>query len=288
MFVDVNGCHMYYEIYGNLQADQAIIFIHGGPGLGDCRADIASFWNFSDSYKLVFFDMRGCGRSADIPPYTHEQWVYDLEVLRKKLGLTKIILHGSSYGGFIAQEYALYFPHYVKKLILNVTAPDHDHHSLAIENAMKSDEISITKEELMRLFDGRVISNEDFRNLYTKILPLYTMKQDKKAIQNKIDHLYFHYQTHNEAFHKNLKQFDLKKQLPKLKMPILVITGEYDWIIPPDHSKRIAEQVSHAIYVLFKHYGHSLIREQEAIYQKILRKFLRDEINEHKIIVDVF
>src|SRR5690625_7089034 len=90
----INGCSLYYEKHGSAGAPDTIFFIHGGPGLGDCRGDAATFKNLEDQYQLVFMDMRGSGRSGDVPPYTHEQWIDDIDALRKKLGLKKIILHG--------------------------------------------------------------------------------------------------------------------------------------------------------------------------------------------------
>lgn len=287
MNVLLNGCDIYYEIHGNSEAKDTILFIHGGPGLGDCRGDVVTFQGLSRDYQLVFLDMRGSGRSADIPPYTHEQWADDIESLRKHLGLKKIILHGASYGGFIVQEYVLKYPLYTKAILLNVTAPDNEHHFKAIDNALNSDKSTIEKDDLVRLFEGKVTSNEDFRDLYKAILPLYTMKQDKNAEQEKLDQIYFHYQTHNEAFKINLQNFDLKDLLHKVTTPTLVTAGKRDWIIPPEYAKSIAAQINNSIFVLFENYGHSLAREQGQRYIDIVNKFLKNELNEREIVIDV-
>jgi pimeloyl-ACP methyl ester carboxylesterase len=67
-------------------------FFHGGPGMSDCRGDIAAFSSLGDEYKLVFMDMRGSGRSEVKPPYTHEPWTADNDGLRQQLGLAKIFI----------------------------------------------------------------------------------------------------------------------------------------------------------------------------------------------------
>lgn len=283
----INGCRIYYEIFGSSQATDTIFFIHGGPGLGDCRGDIFTFKDLQEHYQLVFLDMRGSGRSEEVPPYTHRQWIEDIDELRKKLGIEKIILHGSSYGGFIVQEYAIAFPEHTKKIVLNVTAPDNEHHETAIANALESGKTNVTKDELERLFNGEVNSNEDFKTLYRRILPLYTMKQDKKAQEEKLAQIYFHYDTHNAAFHENLKNFDVKDRLPGISAPALVVAGKHDWIIPAKYSRQIAELIPHSIFVLFENYGHSLVREQGEVYKSILRQFLNDELTEKEIVVDV-
>ncbi|MGM8215863.1 alpha/beta fold hydrolase [Bacillaceae bacterium W0354] len=282
----INGCEIYYETRGNSEGKDSIFFIHGGPGLGDCRGDILTFEELQDEYHLVFIDMRGSGRSADVPPYTHQQWVDDIDALREQLGLGKIILHGASYGGFIVQEYVLAYPENTKAVLLNVTAPDNEHHFKAIDNALNSDKADIDKESLLRLFEGKVESDEDFKNLYGSILPLYTMKQDKEAQKAKLDGIHFHYATHNEAFHNNLNNFDLKERLKEVSVPAMVTAGKHDWIIPPEYSKAIADRIPNATFVLFENYGHSLVREQGHVYKKLLRQFLKGELNEEFVSVD--
>ncbi len=283
----INGCEIYYETKGEKDGKDSIFFIHGGPGLGDCRGDIATFGELEDDYYLVFIDMRGSGRSADVPPYTHKQWADDIDALREHLGLDQIILHGASYGGFIIQEYALLYPERTKALLLNVTAADNDHHLKAIDNALESDKVDVDKDNLIRLFDGQVKSNEDFKELYASILPLYTMKQDKEAQKAKLDGIHFHYATHNAAFHNNLKNFDLKNELENIQVPAMVTAGKHDWIIPPEYSKAIADRIPNSTFVLFENYGHSLVREQGDVYKKLLRQFLDGEIKEDFVSVDV-
>ncbi|MBB6453742.1 proline iminopeptidase [Salirhabdus euzebyi] len=283
----INGCDIYYEVIGEAAGKDAIFFIHGGPGLGDCRGDVLTFSDLQDEYQLVFIDMRGSGRSADVPPYTHKQWVDDIDALREHLGLDKIILHGASYGGFIVQEYVLAYPENTKAILLNVTAPDNDHHFKAIDNALQSDKTEIDKDSLIRLFDGKVESNDDFKKLYGDILPLYTMKQDVEAQKAKLDSIYFHYATHNEAFHSNLTSFDLKERLQEVTVPAMVTAGKHDWIIPPNYSKQIADRIPGATFVLFENYGHSLVREQGDVYKQLLRDFLNGKITEEFVSVDV-
>jgi proline iminopeptidase len=65
-----------------------------------------------EDFELIYYDHRGCGRSRrqDLSAVTDGTWVEDAEALRKTLGLDKAIVFGHSYGGCLAQEYALTFP----------------------------------------------------------------------------------------------------------------------------------------------------------------------------------
>ncbi|MEK3936316.1 alpha/beta hydrolase [Sporosarcina sp. FSL W7-1349] len=278
--ININGASLYVTQMGTSNKEK-IIFLHGGPGLGDSRADQVTFAPLADQYHVTFIDLRGCGKSSDTPPFTHAQWVEDIETLRKTLGFTKFALHGSSYGGFLVQEYAAKYPENVSHIALNVTCPDGTNDLKAIENAKQSDRCHLSDKELERLFQGEVMNNEDFRYLYAGIQPLYMVTADKERDEEKLNQIMFHYQTHNEAF-RNLKNFDMKPVLGRLNMPALITAGEKDWITPPLYSEQIHELMPSSAYVLFKDYGHSLVREQSVIYLELLRRFLSNRIEARK------
>ncbi len=89
MEAQINGNKLYYEVHGN-QDGETIFFIHGAPGLGDCRGDIKAFSELGDTYQLVFIDMRGSGRSEGNRPFTHEQWTADIEELAESLSYLQL------------------------------------------------------------------------------------------------------------------------------------------------------------------------------------------------------
>lgn len=276
MFAEINGCKLFYEVQGN-EHGHPIFFIHGGPGLGDCRADVNTFAPLGDEFKLVFLDMRGSGRSEEKPPYTHEQWIDDIDQLRQFLGLDKITIHGSSYGGFLSLEYALKYQQHLSHILLNVTAASNEHHYIAIENALNSSLPGIDKGMLEKLFNGEVSSNEEFKEMYTAILPLYAAKDfDPVAAKAKLDSIYYHYATHNAAFHHNLKDFDVTSRLSEIKVPALVTGGRLDWITPVENSEAIARGIPDAKLVTFEKNGHSLAREESKQYIAMIREFMKE------------
>lgn len=277
-YMEINGAKLYVTRMGS-HNKKTIIFLHGGPGLGDSRGDIQSFEPLSNDFHLVFLDLRGCGKSSDTPPYTHEQWIEDIEELRTTLNLDKIIIHGSSYGGFLAQEYAAKYPQNLEFLLLNVTTPDGTNDRNAINNAKSSDRCHLTEEELQRLFSGNVKDDADFRYLYAGILPLYMVTVDAERDQKKLDQVQFHYQTHNEAF-RNLIHFDMKEQLPQITVPTLITAGEVDWITPPEYAREIHTLLPNSDLVIFHGLGHSLVREETEFYINLVKSFMAGTIQE--------
>ena len=71
--------------------------------------------------------MRGHGKSSEIGPFTFQQLVDDIDGLRIHfLGEdSKVIILGGSFGGFLAQHYAIQYAQHVSHLILRGTAPSY-------------------------------------------------------------------------------------------------------------------------------------------------------------------
>src|SRR5262249_10557683 len=138
MWAEVNGTRLYYETMG---LGPPLLCLHGGPGMGDCRGYVRWLAPLADEFTLITYDHRGCGRSDEAPeePYTHAQFAADADALRDRLGYERIALLGTSYGGFIAQEYALRYPDRLNHLILVDTAPSDYHHEAAKRNALASE-----------------------------------------------------------------------------------------------------------------------------------------------------
>ncbi len=75
---------------------------------------------FRKKYRVIAVDTRGHGRSPrGNRPFTLEQFADDLKNFLDQRGLKKICLLGFSDGGNIALIFALKYPGYVRKLVLN-------------------------------------------------------------------------------------------------------------------------------------------------------------------------
>ena len=118
-YLRVSDVHeLYYEECGNPQGKPAV-FLHGGPGAG-CDDRARSFFD-PDSYRIVLFDQRGCGRSrphASLADNTTWDLVADIERLRTHLGVDRWLVFGGSWGSTLALAYAQTHPTKVTEMIL--------------------------------------------------------------------------------------------------------------------------------------------------------------------------
>ncbi|RSK55259.1 alpha/beta fold hydrolase [Bacillus canaveralius] len=273
MFITINDNRIYYEVHGK-QDGETIFFIHGAPGLGDCRGDIKAFSALGDQYRLVFMDMRGSGRSEGKPPFTHEQWTSDIEAMRKELVGGPIKILGGSYGGFLTLEYVLRYPEHVTHVLLRDTAANSEFDQLSVDRALESNLPGITEDGIRRLFDGKVGSNEELKAMFAAIQPLYTVIVDAEAIKKRIESIYYRYETHNFAFRYNKADFDLVSDLNKISVPTLVTVGRHDWITPVECSELIAKTIPNSKLVIFENSGHSPQLEENEEYLNLVRHFL--------------
>jgi len=277
MYTVVNECKIYYEVYGEGNQD-TIFFIHGAPGLGDCRSDLSAFKSLASDFQLVFLDMRGSGRSDEKPPYTHEQWTSDIDELRKQLGVDKIMIHGGSYGGFLSLEYVLRYPQHVSGVLLRDTASNQKFHHLSTETALKADLPGVTEETLKRLWEGRVESNEDMKEIFAAIQPLYTFDYDEEKAKEKIDSIYYHYETHNYAFSVNQPNFDVEEQLKNIEAPVLISVGRVDWVTPVECSQLLHQEIPNSTLIIYEKSGHSPHMEENEQYLENARKFIAEKV----------
>ncbi len=268
--IEINGVKLVYDEAGE---GTAFVTLHGGPGMGSRAGDWAAFQPLTDQYRLISYDQRGNGESEGGEPYSHAQFVADLEALRCKLDLGKIILLGGSYGGFIALEYALTHPQHLHAVILRDTAASNRFQGTSKARALAS-EFPMDEDSLNRLFDGQMRDNDDFRASFAQIQPLYTVQRDAAVEAERLSRIPFRYRTHNWAFSRNQPGYDLVSRLPEIRVPVLVTVGRHDWITPLEASQELAAGLPDSELVVFERSGHSPHIEENALYLGAVRDFL--------------
>jgi len=272
-FVEINGNRLAVEVLGP-EGAPVIITHHGAPGLGSRAEPRASFGRLADDYRVVVFDARGSGESEGAGEFSHEQWAADIDGLREWIGAEQIIMAGGSYGGFMSMEYAIRYPDRVRALVLRDTAPDNTHSELSRANALASDRVTVDMEKFDRIDEGRVRDDDDLRDCWREILPLYDFVYDPEAVERKVAATPYRYEAHNYAFSQNLPNYDLKGALPGISAPTLVTVGRTDWITPVSCSETIVSLIPGARLAIFEKSGHSPQIEEAEEWTATVRGFL--------------
>ncbi len=116
----IQGYRFFWKSIGPDRPKGTVVTLHGGPGASHdyllAFADLARF-----GYRVVFYDQLGCGatdRAKDEREYSVERDVADLDALRTGLGLGRVHVLGSSYGGLLALAYAVAHPEGLRSLVV--------------------------------------------------------------------------------------------------------------------------------------------------------------------------
>jgi proline iminopeptidase len=225
--------------------------------------------------QLVYVDHRGSGRSAPTDPetYTLDENIDDVDALRDYLGYERISILGSSYGGMVAQGYAIRYPQRAASLILSATAPSFRF----LEDARRILQARGTPEQIRvceRLWSGTFESMDQLFEYYQVMGPLYSVRFDPAASEAASRRSLRNFQQLNRGFAGFLRTFDFTPELHKIVCPTLVLAGAHDWICPPNHSRLIAERIPRAHLKVFANSSHSIAADEPEAYLAAVRGFL--------------
>lgn len=273
MRVDVNGNPLEVEVLGPEGAPVMIVH-HGAPGLGSRAEPRTSFGPFSDVLRVVVFDARGSGHSGMTPPFSHEQYVADVEVLREWIGAERIVMAGGSYGGFVSLEYAIAHPDRVQALVLRDTAASNAFEERARANALQSNRVQLDMELYDRMMRGECRDDADLEAGWRMIVPLYDHELTPEKVEARLRGTVYHHESHNWAFARNIPAYDVRDRLPSITAPALVTVGRHDWITPVAAAEEIARLIPNAELVVFEESGHSPQLEEPERFQRTVRDFL--------------
>lgn len=294
MKAKIRGTELYFDITGmqiapdgaNLKEKPILFLLHGGPGGNHIHFKYDSI-KLQDYAQLVFIDQRGCGLSKKDKKsnYTLENNIDDIEELRKYLGFDKISVLGTSYGGMVAQGYAIKYPKNIDNLILVSTAPSYHF----IENAKENLKIIGTKQQIAvcnkYLWNGSFKSNRDVNHYFKVMDPLYIYNHKKKKRRKpapkktsagEINNI-LSYDVLNVGFSSFLHEFNFIPKLNKIKCPTLIMVGKDDWVCMPAHSKTMAENIPNSKLKIFNKCGHALTTDANDKYIKTVKQFLDKE-----------
>ncbi|MBN8700082.1 MAG: proline iminopeptidase-family hydrolase [Chitinophagales bacterium] len=267
-----------------------ILLLNGGPGATHEYFECFESFLLPQDIEFIYYDQLGCGLSdnpKDTSMWDLPRFVEEVEQVRKALGLNKdnFYLLGHSWGGILAMQYALKYQDNLKGLI--------------ISNMMSSCPLygKYAQDVLAPQFDPKILdtirqieAKKDFDNpkymelltphFYAKHicrLPLEQWPEPMVRSFNKMNHsLYVTMQGPSEfGIGGNLVNWDVSKELPKIKVPTLTIGGTHD-TMDPEHMKWMSTQVQHGRYLLCPNGSHMSMYDDQAHYFPGLIEFIKD------------
>jgi proline iminopeptidase len=279
----VSGCGavIYYQTMGR---GFPLIVLHGGPG--SSHEDFLPYLlPLADQHELVFIDERGSGRSqrlSDVKHYTLDAMACDVDAVRRALRFDTTDVMGHSFGGILAQAYAVHYPSHVRRLILAGTG------SSATRVNADFKQIKETLRPALRAkidaIEAKGIIGPDGAQLpaYRKLadeaeLPyMYVIRPPawSEGTENLgWDVLVEMWGKSDFHIDGNLTGFNFVPQLHQLSLPTLIIAGDHDLV-----STTTLEETHVAIpgseLVILKHSGHMMYVDQNDAFMDAVTRFL--------------
>jgi proline iminopeptidase len=289
-FIDANGLMIYYKVLGR---GEPLLIVHGGPGASHDYF-LPYLLPLARHHRLIFIDERGSGRSQgleDRSGYTVENMAEDVEAVRHALGLGKITLLGHSYGGALAQAYALKYQSNLSHLILGSTWSS----TRALNEVFVRMKQNLSPEVRQRIDSlesvGLFGHGRDYeKNRYTSdyMVAAWGEGYFPYLYQNRPDPNYdplqngkMSWELYREMWGEhgefvvdgNLKSVEYTDRLNTIKVPTLILVGDHDEC-DPSLAEAIHQKIAGSKLVRFPKAGHMTFVDQPEMFTKAVESFL--------------
>lgn len=238
--IEVNDIRLAYERHGK---GTPLVLLHGFPLDHHLWDDIVPL--LEDRFDLIIPDLRGFGGSSTLDSFSAmEDYALDVAGLLDHIGVQKAAIAGHSMGGYIALAFARLFPERVSGLALIASqvladAPERreGRYKSAAEVADKG--IASVVETMTPKFTPDVRLQEFARK---------SMEMQQPA-------------AYIGALRAMAERVDSTPLLSSLRIPLVIVHGDADALIPIDRAREVKAAVKDAHLVELSGVGHMPMKE---------------------------
>jgi pimeloyl-ACP methyl ester carboxylesterase len=285
-YVNIRGVDHYYEWIstssqfspeGNpISQKLTLVFIHGWAG--STRYWESTARSLVDQFDCLLYDLRGFGRSPlprPVPPdvealgYELDSYADDLALLLEKLNLGRVYLNAHSTGASIAVLFCNRYPERVERGILTCNGIfEYDERAFNAFHKFGGYVVAFRPAWLMRIpgiermFMARFLRRSIPRVVQRAFLEDFILADYEAAIG-----------TVYTAVSKRAAE-EMPQEFAQLTTPTLLISGEYDQIIPVELGQRAAALSKQVQHIVMAETAHFPMLEDAETYLQQIRQFL--------------
>jgi len=241
-----------------------LVVLPGGPGASGASLR-AAFAPLTRQATVVLLDPIGRGRSArlaDARRYTVARDAADVEQLRLHFGVAQLDVYGHSYGGLVAQQYAVDHPQQVRRLVLGNTL----HGAQAWQTS-----IDLLAQEMRRQHP------QDWqRRLAEQMAPRAAGSVAGADFNPEVYRAMLGADA-DWRITGSLRGVELLPRLREITAPTLVLTGRQDRLASPSVARQMVQglQRSRTALLVFERSAHEPFTDEPEAWAQALRTFLR-------------
>lgn len=249
---------IHYEVMGQ---GEPVLFLHGW--MGSWRYWLPTMEAVSAHFRTYSFDFWGFGDSdKDTESHTIEDYVQQVLAFLDGMGIARCRLVGHSMGGMVSLKTAIEHP---ERIVRVATA------GAVIEGSSLAPLLKLTTNQLItRLFVRPTVVSGIWRRLLANIRAGWSRwfqevvddsaKSDQEAVLRSV---------------RSMRNKDLRPDLPRLKVPALVIHGSDDDIVHPNQADIFKHiHVPMVRVVVMKKCRHFPFMDDPETFNRLLLDFL--------------
>ena len=280
-WVDFRGYRTWYRVVGDWSTGVPLLALHGGPG--STHHYFTPLERLASERPVVLYDQIGCGRS-DRPPtetYSLDLFKDELVAVRAQLGLERIHLLGTSWGGMLALEHVLSGARGIASLILSSTLASIDEWVVEMKR-LRGELPSDVVATLDRLEAAGAYDDAEYEAAEAVLFDrhFYRGRKPRPELER------MRAERGGEAYRAMigpnewtvtgaLRGWDVRERLREIDVPTLVIRGRHDMC-----TERIAATLVNGIRgareVVLEHSSHTPVLEETDRYLEVVGEFVRE------------
>jgi pimeloyl-ACP methyl ester carboxylesterase len=271
-FAEVDGVRVHYQEAGN-DSDPTVVLIHGFSSSTLVWSGV--FLRLADAgYRVIALDLLGYGYSGKPRrgEYTIDSQSRMVAGLLATLGIERVNLVGSSYGGAVAATCAMDYPDRLNKLVL--------------VGAVTNNEA--TRYLLMRLFGFPVVgdifsplligSRTLLRRRMRRVYERHSLVLDERRVEAR--HQPLRTASTQRAIIRTVRRWDagrIERDAHLITLPTLLVWGDNDAEVPLRNGERLNDAMPGSRLIVFRNCGHLPHEEYPIGFTEVVSEFLGDD-----------
>jgi proline-specific peptidase len=281
-YVDFRGYRTWYCVAGELGSGATpLLALHGGPG--STHHYFAPLERLAPDRPVVLYDQIGCGNSdrpQDID-WSADVFREEVDAVRSQLGLDRIHLLGTSWGGMLALEHVLSGAEGIVGLILSSTLASVDQwaaEQVLLRNALPPEVVEVLdRHDRAGTYDDpeyeRAMDAYMDRHFYRGPKP---REELERMSEGKATDVYRAMQGPNEwTVTGAIKGWDVRDRLNEIDIPTLVIRGRHDMCTDPI-AETLVKGIRNSREVVLEESSHTPVLEETDKYLAAISQFMKE------------
>lgn len=267
LFALKDGNRIFYQHHFLNEHGPTVVFLNGLSQSTQAWGAVTP--HFIGKYNALLIDLVFQGRStADGEFRSYDQHAHDVTALIDSLRITKPVLCGLSYGSAVSQHALVLYPdRYAGAVLMSTFA-----HNAEIFNAMGDSWKSALRAGGYALLLDVMLPVVLGASYFEKpLIPVQTLKEMRISNNLSPENLF-------RLMRATETRGDYRPQLKNVKVPVMVIHGEEDLLIPVPVAQQVNEWIPESEFIVLNGVGHTLNLEAIPQISGLIREYLEKNI----------